>query len=104
MCSLSPGDQSLSCVFWSSLQVAEKKKEFDVCPLATFKKIFNKLLSVNIFIKGYIRSDDGNENVKKAIGLMGKTATLQVLHAFCVHFFAVTAVHDYDVNMPTWRT
>ena len=29
---------------------------------------------------------------------MGKTATLQVLHAFCVHFFAVTAVHDYDVN------
>ena len=79
-----------------------------MCPLATLKKIFNKLLSVNIFIKGYIRSDDGdgggNENVKKAIGLMGKTATLQVLHAFCVHFFAVTAVHDYDVNIPTWRT
>ena len=75
-----------------------------MCPLATLKKIFNKLLSVNIFIKGYIRSDDGHENVKKAIGLMGKTATLQVLHAFCVHFFAVTAVHDYDVNMPTWRT
>ena len=79
-----------------------------MCPLATLKKIFNKLLSVNIFIKRYIRSDDGdgggNENVKKAIGLMGKTATLQVLHAFCVHFFAVTAVHDYDVNIPTWRT
>ena len=79
-----------------------------MCPLATLKKIFNKLLSVNIFIKWYIRSDDGdgdgNENVKKAIGLMGKTATLQVLHAFCVHFFAVTAVHDYDGNMPTWRT
>lgn len=75
-----------------------------MCPLATLKKIFNKLLSVNIFIKGYIRSDDGNEDVKKAIGLMGKTATLQVLHAFSVHFFAVTAVHDYDVNMPTWRT
>ena len=71
-----------------------------MCPLATLKKIFNKLLSVNIFIKGYIRSDDGdgggNENVRKAIGLMGKTATLQVLHAFCVHFFAVTAVYDYD--------
>ena len=86
----------------------KKKNEFDMCPLDTLKKIFNKLLSVNIFIKRYIRSDDGdgdgNENVKKAIGLMGKTATLQVLHAFCVHFFAVTAVHDYDVNMPTWRT
>ena len=79
-----------------------------MCPLATLKKIFNKLLSLNIFIKRCIRSDDGdgdgNESVKKAIGLMGKTATLQVLHAFCVHFFAVTAVHDYDVNMPTWRT
>ena len=79
-----------------------------MCPLATLKKIFNKLLSVNIFIKWYIRSDDGdgdgNENVKKAIGLMGKTAILQVLHAFCVHFFAVTTVHDYDGNMPTWRT
>ena len=79
-----------------------------MCPLATLKKIFNKLLSVNIFIKGYIRFDDGdgdgNENVKKAVGLMGKTATLQVLHAFFVHFFAVTAVHDYDVNMTTWRT
>ena len=41
-----------------------------MCPLATLKKIFNKLLSVNIFIKRYIRSDDGdgdgNENVKKA--------------------------------------
>ena len=81
-----------------------------MCPLATLKKIFNKLLSVNIFIKRYIRSDDGdgdgdgNENVKKAIGLMGKTATLQVLHAFFVHFFAVSAVHDYDVNITTWRT
>ena len=79
-----------------------------MCPLATLKKIFNKLLSVNIFIKWYIRSDDGdgdgNENVKKAIGLMGKTATLQVLHAFFVHFFAVSAVHDYDVNITTWRT
>ena len=87
-----------------------RKKKSDMCPLATPKKIFNKLLSVNIFIilKGYIRSDDGvsdgNENVKKAIGLMGKTATLQVLQFFFVHFFAVTAVHDFDVNMPPWKT
>ena len=110
MCSFTPSDQSLSYVFFGphcKLQ-KKKKKGFDMCPLVTPKKIFNKLLSVNIFIKGYIRSDDGvgagNENVKKAIGLMGKTATLQVLHAFFVHFFAVTAVHDYDVNMTTWRT
>ena len=78
-----------------------------MCPLATPKKIFNKLLSVNIFIKGYIRSDDGdgNENVKKAIGLMhGKNSNSASASRFFVQFFAVTTVHDYDVNMTTWRT
>ena len=84
-----------------------------MCPLATLKKIFNKLLSVNIFIKGLnIRSDDGdgdgdgNESVKKAIGLMGKTATLQRLHAFFCTFLyrhccaRLRRKHDYlqDVN------
>ena len=34
---------------------------------------------------------DGNENVKKAIGLVRKTTTLHVQHTFFVHFFAVTA-------------
>ena len=34
---------------------------------------------------------DGNENGKKAIGLISKTTTLQVHHAFFVHFFAVVA-------------
>ena len=34
---------------------------------------------------------DGNGNVKKAIGLMSKTTTLHVHHAFFVHFFAVFA-------------
>ena len=34
---------------------------------------------------------DGNGNVKKAIGLMSKTTTLHVHHAFFVHFFAVLA-------------
>ena len=61
-------------VFFGPHCKLQKKKEFDMCPLATLKEIFNKLLSVNIFIKGYIQSDDGdgdgNENVKKAIGLM----------------------------------
>ena len=70
-----------------------RTKKLDMCPLAAPQKIFNKLLSVNIFIKGYIRSDDGdsdgNENVKKAIGLMGKTATLQVLHAFFCTFLCI---------------
>ena len=34
---------------------------------------------------------DGNENGKKAIGLISKTTTLHVHHAFFVHFFAVVA-------------
>jgi len=34
---------------------------------------------------------DGNENGKKAIGLISKTTTLHVHHAFFVHFFAVIA-------------
>ena len=40
-------------VFFGPHCKLQKKKEFDMCPLATLKKIFNKLLSVNIFIKGY---------------------------------------------------
>ena len=31
---------------------------------------------------------DGNENGKKAIGLISKTTALHVHHAFFVHFFA----------------
>ena len=42
---------------------------------------------------GILRNYDGdvNGNVKKAIGLMRKTTTLHVHHAFFVHFFAVLA-------------
>ena len=34
---------------------------------------------------------DGNENGKKAIGLISQTTSLHVHHAFFVHFFAVVA-------------
>ena len=42
---------------------------------------------------GSLSNDDayGNENGKKAIGLISKTTTLHVHHAFFVHFFAVVA-------------
>ena len=38
---------------------------------------------------GTLRSNDtdSNENVKKTIGLISKTTTLHVHHAFFVHFF-----------------
>ena len=32
---------------------------------------------------------DDNGNIKKVIGLMSKTTTLHVHHAFFVHFFAI---------------
>ena len=51
---------------------------------------------------GILRSDDGggNENVKKAIGLITKTTTLHVHHAFL--YISLPSLHDYDVKMPNF--
>ena len=43
---------------------------------------------------------DGNENVKKTIGLINKTTTLHVHHAFCT--FLCPFLHDCDVKMPNF--
>ena len=50
-------------------------------------------LSVREMSVGRFSNDDGdgNENVKKAIGLWSKTTSLHVDHTFFVHFFAITA-------------
>ena len=40
---------------------------------------------------------DGNEDVKKAIGLLRKTTTLHVHHAFV--YISLPSLHDYDVKM-----
>ena len=47
---------------------------------------------------GALRSDDGdgNENVIKAVGLIRKTTTLHVHHAFL--YTSLTFLHDYDVK------
>ena len=44
-------------------------------------------------LKGSFSKDDedGSENVKKAIGLLSKTTTLHVHHAFFVHCFVVAS-------------
>ena len=54
--------------------------------------IFSLAKSLQLTL-GSLRNDDadGNENGKKAIGLISKTTTLHVHHAFFVHFFAVVA-------------
>ena len=41
---------------------------------------------------------DGSENGKKAIGLISKTTTLQVHHAFL--YSSLPSLHDYNVKMP----
>ena len=44
---------------------------------------------------------DGNEDVKKAIGLLRKTTTLHVQHAFL--YISLPSLHDYDVKMPNCK-
>ena len=41
---------------------------------------------------------DGNEDLKKAIGVMSKTTTLHVHHAFL--YGLLPSLHDYDLKMP----
>ena len=51
---------------------------------------------------GTLRSDNGygKENVKKAIGLIAKTKTLQVHHGFLYVF--LPSLHDYNEKMPNF--
>ena len=51
---------------------------------------------------GSLSNDDGNgnENVKKAIGLLSKTTSLHVRHAFL--YISLPLLHDYDVKMPSF--
>ena len=44
---------------------------------------------------------DGDEDVKKAIGLLRKTTTLHVHHAFL--YISLPSLHDYDVKMPNCK-
>ena len=43
---------------------------------------------------------DGNENAIKTIGLMSKTTTLHVHHAFL--YISFLFLHDLDVKMPNF--
>ena len=59
-------------------------------------------LSVREMSVGSFSNDDGdgNENVKKAIGLLSKTTSLHVHHAFLYIFLPLP--HDCDVKMPSF--
>ena len=59
-----------------------------------------RLSRCTCFQWGTLRSIDvdGNENVIKTIGLMSKTTTLHVHHAFL--YISFLFLHDFDVKMP----
>ena len=57
--------------------------------------VVNKLLGT---LRNY--DGDGNENVKKAIGLLSETTSLHVHHAFL--YISLPLLHDYDVKMPSF--
>ena len=50
-------------------------------------------------VGGFSNDDgDGNDNVKKAIGLLSKTTSLNVHHAFL--YVSLPLLYDFDVKMP----
>ena len=48
-----------------------------------------------------IQRQDVNENFNKTIGLISKTTTLHVHHAF-IFAFSLPFLHDYEVKMPNF--
>ena len=57
-------------------------------------------LSVREMSVGSFSNDNGNEKVKKAIGLLTKTTSLHVHHAFL--YISLLLQHDYDVKMSSF--
>ena len=72
---------------------------------------FRPLSSIHLFLScewprhraGSFSNDDGdgNEDVKKGIGLLRKTTTLHVNQAFL--YISLQSLHDYDVKMPNCK-
>ena len=60
------------------------------CFLYTYCFFFHIHVSVAVVLVGSFSNDDGNKDVKKAIGLLIKAATLHVHHAF----FAARLRHE----------
>ena len=70
-----------------------------MCQKCGIKQI-NVQQSVLNDLLGTLRSDDGNGNTTKAIGLISKTTILHVHHTFL--YISLLSLHDYDVKMPNF--
>ena len=73
--------------------------EKDIC-LRFGTSTHARKLSVREMSVGSFSNDDGdsNENVKKAIGLLSKTTSLHVHHAFL--YVSLPLPYEFDVKMP----
>ena len=58
-------------------------------------------VATSVSVLGSFSNGDGNQDVKKAIGLWRKTTTLHVHHAFL--YISSPSLHDYDVKMPNCK-
>ena len=60
-------------------------------------------LRLSLRLVGTLRSNDdhGNENVKKAIGLITTTTIFHLHHAFL--YISLPSLHDYDMKMPNFK-
>ena len=75
--------------------------EKDIC-LRFGTSTHARKLSVRKMSVGSFSNDDGdgNENVKKAIGLLSKTTSLHMHHPFL--YISLPLLRDYDVKMPSF--
>ena len=84
--------------------VASLKSHYAI-PLLKVKNIYMPypgwVIAHSKKVIGTLRSDVGNENVKKAIGLITKTTILNVHHALL--YISLPSLHDCDVKMPNFK-
>ena len=80
--------------FWNIWSQVSQRKE----PLSDFAARGPGMYTLGSFSNN---DGDGNQDVKKAIGLLRKTPTLHVHHAFL--YISSPSLHDYDVKMPNYK-
>ena len=63
-------------------------------------RVFGGTVTLGTLMLGTFSSNKGKGNVKKPIGLLSKTTTLHVHHAFL--YISLLSLHDYNVKMPNF--
>ena len=75
--------------------------EKDICLRFGTSTHARKLSVREMLVGSFSNGDgDGNENVKKAMGLWSKTTSLHAHHPFL--YISLPLLRDYDVKMPSF--